>query len=31
MKRNSFALTAPVGAVLAAFAPAWAGQVPGLP
>ena len=29
MKRNSFALTAPVGAVLAAFAPAWAGQVPG--
>jgi YVTN family beta-propeller protein len=29
MKRNSFALTAPVGAVLTAFAPAWAGQVPG--
>ncbi len=29
MKRNAFALTAPVGAVLAAFAPAWAGQVPG--
>jgi DNA-binding beta-propeller fold protein YncE len=29
MKRISFALTAPVGAVLTAFAPAWAGQVPG--
>jgi YVTN family beta-propeller protein len=29
MKRNSFALTASVGAVLTAFAPAWAGQVPG--
>jgi DNA-binding beta-propeller fold protein YncE len=28
MKRDSFALTAPLGAVLA-FAPAWAGQVPG--
>ena len=29
MKHKSFALTASAGAVLATFAPAWAGQVPG--